>query len=255
MFKPQQAALVGARYQSRANNSHECSAPFCPSRGSLTDRLRTMLARRCFPRRAGGIGVALILMATEAHAQTPNNVDYPIPRTGTGVTYTIDFARGSLDAGEATYVGIRIAPPWRKFGVWAGVGVFDAATTNLAAGAGGGVLMLDSEAIPFTLVAEAGAGFSEVAGAALLRVPIGLTATIRTPAGTGFEPWIKPMVVLQRTQGKTDSGVGAAVGFDLVGDTGFGFHVTAELVSINGQVPLIVGAGLQYQVGAGQFFR
>ena len=129
MFKPQQAALVGARYQSRANNSHECSAPFCPSRGSLTDRLRTMLARRCFPRRAGGIGVALILMATEAHAQTPNNVDYPIPRTGTGVTYTIDFARGSLDAGEATYVGIRIAPPWRKFGVWAGVGVQPSSTT------------------------------------------------------------------------------------------------------------------------------
>ena len=94
-----------------------------------------------------------------------------------------------------------------------------------------------------------------MAGAGFLRVPIGLTAAIRTPAGTGFEPWIKPMVVFQRTQSQTDAGVGAAVGFDLVGEAGFGFHVTAELLSMNGQLPLIVGAGLQYQVGAGQFFR
>ncbi|MCH7717680.1 MAG: hypothetical protein IH876_16265 [Gemmatimonadetes bacterium] len=255
MVKLQQAPSVGARYQSGANNSDEHRAPFCLSRGDLTVPSWTMLARRCFPWRAGVMGVALILMATEAHAQVPNNIDYPIPRTGTGVTYAIDFARGNRDAGEATYAGIRIAPPWRKIGVWAGVGVFDAATTNFGAGAGAGVLLLDSEAIPFTLVAEAGAGYSEVAGAAFLRVPIGLTATIRTPAGTGFAPWVKPVVVLQRTQGETDSGVGAAVGFDLVGDTGFGFHVTAELVSINGRLPLVVGAGLQYQVGAGQFFR
>ncbi len=225
MIEAVQAAMIGARYQS------------------------------CLPQRAGVIGIALILLASEAHAQMPNNVAYPIPRTGTGVRYTLDFARGNRDAGEATYAGIRIAPPWRKIGVWAGAGVSDGATTNLAVGAGGGVLLLDSVALPFTLVAEAGAGYSEVAGAGFLRVPIGLTAAIRTPAGTGFEPWIKPMVVFQRAQSQTDAGVGAAVGFDLVGETGFGLHVTAELLSINGQLPLIVGAGLQYQVGAGQFFR
>ena len=255
MVEPLQAPLLGARYQSGASNSDECRAPFCPSRGNMTVPSRTMLAQRSFPRRASVIGVALILMTTEAHAQMPNNVDYPIPRTGTGVTYTIDFARGNSDAGEATYAGVRIAPPWRKIGVWAGAGVSDGATTNLGAGAGGGISLLDSEAIPFTLVAEVGAGYSEVARAGFLRVPIGMTATIKAPTGTGFEPWIKPMVVLQRTQGKTDSGVGAAAGFNLIGATGFGIHVTAELVSINGQVPLIVGAGLQYQVGAGQFFR
>ena len=81
MVEAVQAALIGARYQS------------------------------CLPQRAGVIGIALILLASEAHAQMPNNVAYPIPRTGTGVRYTLDFARGNRDAGEATYAGVRIAPP------------------------------------------------------------------------------------------------------------------------------------------------
>ena len=75
------------------------------------------------PQRATGLGIALTLASGVVQAQIPQNVDYPILRTGSGAAYAIDFARGNSDAGENNYVGVRIAPPWSKLGVWAGAGV------------------------------------------------------------------------------------------------------------------------------------
>ena len=201
--------------------------------------------------RATVVGIALILGAGVAQAQTPQNIDYPILRTGSGAAYAIDFARGNRDAGENNYAGIRIAPPWSKLGIWAGAGVVDGATTNLVAGGGLAVALLDNPAIPVTLSAEAGVGYSEVAGVSRLRVPIGVTAVWTAPNGAGFEPWIKPMLLVERFGGITDTGFGAAAGFDLFGNAGFGFHVTTEVSSIRGLFPLLVGVGLHYKVGLG----
>ncbi len=201
--------------------------------------------------RATMAGIALTLGAGVAQAQTPQNVDYPILRTGSGAAYAIDFARGNSDAGENNYAGIRVAPPWSKLGVWAGAGVFDGATTNLVAGAGLALALLDNPAIPVTLVVEGGAGYSEVAGVSRLRVPIGVAVVWTAPNGAGFEPWIKPMLLIERFGGATDIGLGVAAGFDVIGAAGFGFHVTTQVSSIRGQFPLVVGVGLHYMVGLG----
>ena len=201
--------------------------------------------------RATVVGIALTLGAGVAQAQIPQNVDYPILRTGSGAAYAIDFARGNSDAGENNYAGVRVAPPWSKLGVWAGAGIFDGATTNLVAGAGLAVALLDNPAIPVTLLAEGGAGYSEGAGVSRLRVPIGVTAVLTAPNGAGFEPWIRPMLLIERSGGTTDIGLGAAAGFDVFGAAGFGFHVTTEVSSIRGQFPLLVGVGLHYMVGLG----
>ena len=57
--------------------------------------------------RATMAGIALTLGAGVAQAQIPQNVDYPILRTGSGAAYAIDFARGNGDAGDNTRMSAR----------------------------------------------------------------------------------------------------------------------------------------------------
>ncbi len=203
----------------------------------------------------GSLVAAIVLCAaaSTAEAQVPQNIDYPIPSSGSGVTFALDYTRGlNSDAGKSNYVGIRFAPAWNKFGVWFGMGVFDSRSgnpTRMGAGIGLAAALLDNPLTPVTLLAEAGVGYTKIFGTKVLGIPIGITAIWADPSGTGFEPWIKPMLLIEGGGSDTETGFAAAAGFDYTGPSGFGFHLAVEWATIDGDQPFAAGVGLQYRLG------
>ena len=158
----------------------------------------------------------------------PQNIDYPILSSGTGVTFALDYTRGlNEEAGKSNYVDIRFAPAFNKFGVWFGVGVFGTSgrgdPTRVGAGIGLAAALLDDPLTPVTLLAEAGVGYTEIGGTEVFGIPIGITAIWDDPSGTGFEPWIKPMLLIQQGGSDTGTGFAAAAGFNLHGAVGIRF--------------------------------
>ncbi len=129
----------------------------------------------------GSLVAAIVLCAaaSAAEAQVPQNIDYPILSSGSGVTFALDYTRGlNSDAGKSNYVGIRFAPAWNKFGVWFGVGAFDSRggdPTRVGAGVGLAAALLDDPLTPVTLLAEAGVGYTKIFGTKVLGIPIGIT--------------------------------------------------------------------------------
>ena len=198
-------------------------------------------------------GIELWAAASAAEAQVPQNIDYPIPSSGSGVTFALDYTRGlNSDAGKSNYVGIRFAPPWNKFGVWLGVGAFDSRSgnpTRVGAGIGLAAALLDDPLTPVTLLAEAGVGYTKIFGTGVVGIPIGITAIWADPSGTGLEPWIKPMLLIERSGSETEIGFAAAAGFDYTGPSGFGFHLAVEWATISGDQPFAAGVGVQYKLG------
>lgn len=204
------------------------------------------------------------LAAQPAAAQLHGNAVYPA-MPGPGVTIAGDVALGINDdakiLGESPmFAGGRITLGMPMFSVWAGAGMvpmgIEGVDSEIAFGGGAGVHLLNAPAAPVTVSLQAGVGYLSETGASQLMVPAGALVVINVPSeSVDVQPWVMPGIRWVRWSvdgfdSSSELGFGASGGLMVTLPMGFGFHVTADWMTIGdpSASPMYVSGGLHYKV-------